>query len=166
MPASDKKLPDPFSKSQVKRDLQALLDIGKELTALSESQLAKIPLPDNILEAVQFSHSLKSNGAKKRHLQYLGKIIREVDPEPIKAALQKIKFALKENTRQFHKLEQWRDDLIVTGDAALQKLLELYPDADRQHLRQLIRNAKNDRDKNKNSGAETELFKYLRTLFT
>lgn len=164
MPLSERKQPDPLSKSQQKRDMLALQELGEELIALPVSQLAKIPLPEDLLEAIRFAHSLKFNEARRRHLQYVGKIMRTIDPLPIQAALEKIRLAHKRSTAQFHKIEEWRDQLIVEGDEALQKLLEAHPQVDRQQLRQLIRKAQQDRAKNKNSGADTELFKFLREL--
>ncbi len=94
MPESEKQKPDPLSKSQRKRDMQALQNICAELLALSKSQLARVPLPDNILEAIVFARTLKMHGARKRHLQYIAKLMREVDPLPIQTALIKLKRSL------------------------------------------------------------------------
>lgn len=89
MPESEKSLPDPLSKSQRKQDMLDLQKLGKTLIDLPESQLAKIPLPENLLEAIHFAHTLKSHEAIRRHLQYVGKIMREIDVEAIQAALKK-----------------------------------------------------------------------------
>ena len=164
MPLSERKKPDPLSKSQVKRDMIALQELGEALIALPASQLEKIPLSDEVLEAIRFAHSLKADESRRRHLQYVGKLMSTIDPVAVQAALEGIKLTHKKNIARFHKIEELRDQLIVEGDAALQKFLEVNPQADRQHLRQLLRNAQQDRAKNKNSGAETELFKYLREL--
>jgi ribosome-associated protein len=165
MPESDKKQPDEFSKSKLKREMLALQKIGSELIALPAGQLAKIDLPENLLDAIKMAHALKNqHEAKRRHLQYIGKIMRTLDCVPIVAALEKVKQANSQNTAHFHRIEQWREQLIVEGDAALQKLLDLYPNGDKQQIRQLIRKCQQDRVKNKSTGAESELFKVLRLL--
>jgi ribosome-associated protein len=161
---SDNKPPEEFSKSKLKRESEALQVLGKLLIDLPETQLAQIPLPDTLRDSIMLARSLKTHESIRRQSQYIGKVMRTVDPEPIKLALKKIQFSHEKSTTHFHKIEQWRDQLIQEGDAGLQKLFELYPDCDRQQIRQLIRNAQHDRTVNKNSGAETELFRYLREL--
>lgn len=164
MPESEKSQRDPFSKSQRKRDMLELQKLGKTLIDLSASQLAKIPLPEPLLEAIHFAHTLKAHEAIRRHLQYIGKIMRVFDAEPIRVALKKIQFINEKRTVEFHTVEKWRDQLITGGDADLQQLLEIRPQGDRQTLRQLIRNAKHDLANHKQSGADTALFRYLRAL--
>jgi ribosome-associated protein len=164
MPLSEHKKPDPNSKSQAKRDMLALQKLGEELIDLSESQLAKIPLPPELEEAVNFARKMKANEARRRHLQYIGKLMRNIDPAPITTAIEKIKLTAQQNIMHFHKIEKWRDELITEGDIALERFLQLANEVDRQHLRQLVRNAQQERIKNKNTGAQTELFKYLRQI--
>ena len=166
MPESEKKLPDPFSKSKRKRDMLDLQDLGMSLLELSASQLAKIPIPEDLLELLEFARTLKTHEAKRRHLQYIGKKMRDIDPVQIREAMAKVKFGNAQNTAQFHAAEEWRDRLIAEGDAALQLFLKSYPAADSQQLRQLIRNAQHDIAKNKNSGAKTQLFRCLLALIT
>ena len=92
MPESEKKLPDPFSKSKRKRDMQALQELGLTLVNLPASQLAKIPISEDLLELIRFARTLKSHEAKRRHMQYIGKKMREVDSDLIRTALAKMKF--------------------------------------------------------------------------
>ncbi len=94
--------------------------------------------------------------ARRRQLQYLGKLMRKIDAAPIEAALQKFDQSSAENTARMHLLEKWRDRLIAEGDA-LTEFLNSYPGGDVQHLRQLIRNAKSEK-----SGANRALFRYIR----
>lgn len=162
MPESEPLLPDQDSKSQRKRDMLALQKIGESLIKLTEEQLANVLMPDTLRAAIQHSKSLTSHEAKRRHLQYIGKLMREVDAEAIKHALQRIQAVRENNTAQFHYIEQWREKLISAGDDALTLFLKDHPENDRQQLRQLIRKAQQDRKSNKNTGAETALFKYLR----
>lgn len=153
------------SKSELKRDSKALQELGSEIVKLPEAQLARIPLPDNILEAIQLARSIKARGGLKRQLQYIGKLLRNVDAEPIEQAMEKIRTNSAQATARLHRLEQWRDRLIDGGDEALGALLEEAPQADRQHLRQLIRNAQKELAANKPPKSARELFRYLRELF-
>ena len=161
MTQSENQQPDPASKSQLKREAEALQKMGKALIDLPAAQLAKIPLPAVLLEAIHLAHTLKSHEAKRRHLQYIGKIMREIDIVPIETELTKLKYAHKQKTAEFHLAEEWRERLIAEGDPAVQALLADYPQMDRQQVRQLVRKAQQDRAHEKNTGAEKALFKYL-----
>lgn len=90
MPESEKLAPDPFSKSQRKRDMLALQEIGLKLMTLSASQLDKLSLPDSLRESIDHGKTLKAHEAKRRHAQYIGKLMRNVDIEALKKALKKI----------------------------------------------------------------------------
>jgi ribosome-associated protein len=164
MPESEPQKPDNESKSQRKKDMLALQKIGESLIQLTKEQLAAIDLPENLLAAIQHMQSLTSNEAKRRQLQYIGKIMRQIVNESIKLTLKKIESIHKNNTAQFHHIEVWRTKLLTNGDDALNSFLADYPKADRQQLRQLIRNAHQDRKNNKNTGVERALFKYLRSI--
>lgn len=164
MPQSEPQKPDSESKSQRKEDMLALQKVGESLIKLTEEQLATIDLPENLLAAIQHIKTLTSNEAKRRQLQYIGKIMRHVDPESIKQALKRIEFIHERNTAQFHQIEEWRTKLLLHGDEALNSFLVDYPKADRQQLRQLIRNAQQDQKNEKNTGAEKALFKCLRSI--
>lgn len=152
------------SKSQLKRESHALQALGEELVGLPAAKLAKIPMPDELAEAVSLARRIKARGGLKRQLQYIGKIMRNIDAEPIEKALDEIKSAAGKEAAKFHRLEQWRDRLVTEGDAALEQLLEEFPNADRQHLRQLTRNAQREAAKNKSPKSAREIFRYLRDL--
>lgn len=154
------------SKSQLKRDMTALQALGEELIDLPASQMASIPMPENLREAIEAARLLKSREAIRRQAQRIGKLMREIDPAEIRHALQKLKMGKTQETKHFHEVEQLREQLIENGDTALNSIINSYPDLDRQHLRQLIRNAKKDREKGKKTGAELELFKFLRELLS
>ncbi len=151
-----------ISKSQLKRESHALTDLGKELVELAPSKLKTIPLSDNLEEAVALARRLKSGSGRKRQLQYIGKLLRSTDVEPIIAAMDALKLEHAHENARLHKLEQWRDRLIEEGDSALGELLAEHPDTDRQHLRQLLRNAQKEQKQNKPPKSARELFKYLR----
>lgn len=152
------------SKSGRKRQMRALQDIGEALVALPDAQLSKIELPEKLHTAVIHARTLKTGEAKRRQMQYIGKIMRNVEVGPIEAALEKIQSKGQQNKAQFHLIERWRDRLIEEGDTALESFITKYTTADRQHIRQLIRKAQHEKKIEKNAGAERELFRYLRTL--
>ena len=164
MPLSERQQPEEFSKSKLKREALALQELGKTLVELTKDKLAEIPLPANLLEAVQLARSLKAREARRRQLLYIGKILRNTDVEPIATAVSKINLQKRIAVSEFKQIEKWRDELIEEGDNALQKFLALYPETDRQPLRQLIRNASEEKDKNVNKGGSTALFRYLQAL--
>lgn len=164
MPQSEPQKPDNESKSKRKEEMLALQKVGESLIKLTEEQLATIDLPDNLLTAIQHIKSLTSNEARRRQLQYIGKIMRQIDTESIKQVLKRIEFIHEKNTAQFHHIEEWRTKLLIHGDDALNSFLIDYPKGDRQQLRQLIRNAQQDRKNDKNTGAEKALFKYLKSI--
>ncbi len=152
------------SKSQLKRESHALQALGEELVRLPPAKLAKIPMPKELAEAVELARRIKARGGLKRQLQYIGKIMRSIDAEPIEKALDDLKNAAGKEAAKFHRLEQWRDRLIDEGDTALEQLLEEFPHADRQHLRQLMRNAQREAAKQKPPKSAREIFRYLRDL--
>ncbi len=151
-----------ISKSQLKRESHALTVLGKELVELAPSKLKKVPLSDNLEEAITLARRLKSGSGRKRQLQYIGKLLRSTDAEPIIAAMDALKLEHAHENVRLHKLEQWRDRLLVEGDSALAELLAEHPNTDRQHLRQLLRNAQKEQKLNKPPKSARELFKYLR----
>lgn len=164
MPQSDAQLPDEYSRGQRKRDMLALQKLGEELLTLSNDQLNALELPEMLLSALLEAKRLKSHEGKRRQLQYIGKIMREVDAEPIRKALKQIKSRHVKETEDFHEVEEWREKMIVQGDDAVNVFIQLYPATDRQQLRQLVRNARHDRNSNKNSGAAKSLFQFLRAI--
>ncbi len=152
------------SKSQVKRDLKALQDLGEALVPLPESQLRSIPLPEKLLDAVLQAKTIRAHGGLKRQLQYIGKLMREVDAEPIRAFLEQQAQQARTQNQQFHRLESLRDELLTEGDPAVQTYCEKHPEADRQRLRQWIRQAQKEAQQQKPPKAARQLFQYLREL--
>ncbi|EFV39179.1 UPF0307 protein [Enterobacteriaceae bacterium 9_2_54FAA] len=151
------------SKSEIKRDAEALKDLGAELVDLGKNALDKIPLDADLRAAVELAQRIKKEG-RRRQLQLIGKMLRQRDPEPIQIALDKLNNRHNQQVALFHKLEQIRDRLIYEGDDAISLVLELYPQADRQQLRSLIRNAKKEKATNKPPKSARQIFQYLREL--
>lgn len=152
------------SKSQIKREMHALVDLGRKLTTLKKDQLALLPLTDMLKKALEDAPKHKSNIANKRHMQYVGKLLRDQDIDFIQSFLEQIDSSSREYNERFHALEQWRDRLVSEGDDALTDLLHQYPTADRQHLRQLIRLAQQEAAQEKPPAAARKIFKYIREL--
>ncbi len=157
-------LPERDSKSERKRQMLALQKIGEVLVNLPAPQLAQIPLESQLLDAIQEARGLKSDESRRRQLQYIGKLMRHVDAQSITEALDKVQLKGQYTKAKFHQVERWRDQLIAQGDNSLQEFLAKHPEADSQQLRQLVRNAQKDAKTGKNTGADTALFRYLRTV--
>lgn len=153
---------EPKSKSQIKREMHALQKLGEELVGLSATELARIELPDELRDAVALARSLNQRGAHKRQLQYIGRLMRQIDPTPIQRDLDRLRNRDAAETAQLHRIERWRDRLLDEGDKALEELFDAYPQLDRQHLRQLVRNAVRERDAGKTPRTAREIFRYLR----
>jgi ribosome-associated protein len=151
------------SKSQRKRESTALQDLGAELVALSRDQLKKIDLPDNLLLAVRDCQRFTSHGAISRQMQYIGKLMRGIDPAPIRAVLDEINgVSAAANARQ-HALERLRLRLLE-DEAVLGEIARDHPGTDITHLRQLRRNALKEQEHNKPPRAFREIFRVLREL--
>ena len=151
------------SKSEIKRDAEQLKKLGAKLVELTQTNLEKIPLDETLLDAVELAQRLQKE-AKRRQLQYIGKLLRNIDVEPIQEALDKLENKHNQQQVILHKLELLRDELIDKGDDALTDLFNSYPQTDRQHLRNLIRSAQKEKEQNKPPKAYREIFQYLKEL--
>lgn len=154
------------SKSEIKRQMHARQDLAEILADLSLDALKTVPLEESLRDAIRETHRIKSFGAIKRHKQYLGKLMRNLDEEQLSAIqlrLDAISGVSKAETAKMHHLEKMRDDLIK-DDAELTKLIASYPDLDIQNLRTLIRNARKERELNKPPKAYREIFQLLKSL--
>ncbi len=154
--------PQPKSKSELKREMTALQKMGEELVNLPAAKLEKIPMDELLEDAVMLARRLKNREGKRRQLQYIGKIMRNIDSEAIQQKLDSFHHQSQTFRQTQHKLEQWRDRLLSEGDTAISDLLNTYPELDRQHLRQLIRQANKEASQSKPPAASRKIFKYLR----
>lgn len=152
------------SKTQVKRELHALTELGERLTTLKGDVLARLPLTDALRKAVEEAPKHSANAARKRHTQFIGKLMRDQDVDAILQVLDQLDSSTREYNERFHALERWRDRLITGGDEAMAAFFAQYPEADRQHLRQLIRHAQHEAAHNKPPAASRKVFKYIREL--
>jgi ribosome-associated protein len=152
------------SKSQVKREMHELQKLGEELVELSAASRARVPLDDELKDALQLADKLSNKReALRRHIQFIGRLMRTRDLEPIEQALAVLRNTNQAATRQFHKVEQWRDKLLA-NDNSLTDFIAAYPEADVQQLRQLIRNAKKEQEKQQPPKAYRELFQLIKPL--
>lgn len=162
------------SKSQLKREAKDLVSLGEKLLHLPESQLPQIDLPE-VVEAVLAAKKITKGNARKRQLQFIGKLLRKSDTTALVQLVNRFDASSKEHATQFHQLEDWRERLIAEDSKVLGEITDAYPDVDRQHLRTLTRNAireKNEIDKSKARGDQTvkppvqfrKLFQYLKSL--
>jgi len=151
------------SKSEIKRDAEELKRLGAELVELGKNSLDRIPLDEDLRAAIELAQKIKKEG-RRRQLQLIGKMLRSRDEEPIRTALDKLKNRHNQQVALFHKLEVLRDRLVEQGDDAVPEVLNLYPNADRQQLRTMIRNAQKEKEGNKPPKAYRQIFQYLREL--
>lgn len=151
------------SKSEIKRDAEELKRLGAELVDLGKNSLDKIPLDERLRTEVELAQRIKKEG-RRRQLQLIGKLLRSIDVEPIRVALDKLNNRHNQQVALFHKLEMLRDRLIEQGDEAMGDVIALYPEADRQQLRSMIRNAQKEKAGNKPPKSARQIFQYLREL--
>lgn len=152
------------SKSQLKRESEALQKLGEELLSLRNTDLENMDLPDELSDAVRTARKIQSRGGLKRQRQFIGKIMRQIDSESIEKQLAIIKHKHDTNTVAFRKIEQWRDRLLNNEKSALTEIINLHPDIDRQHINQLVHQALREQKQNKPPAAARKLFKYLRDI--
>lgn len=149
---------------QRKRDAETLQKLGEELIKLTKAQREQIPMPENLRDAIEDAVTISSRGALKRQQQLVGKIMREVDPEPIRKALAALHEHGNMSALRFRLLEHWRDRLVAEGDTAIGDALVEFPTADRNQLRQLIRTAQREIATQQPPKSARVLFRYLRDL--
>jgi ribosome-associated protein len=155
------------SRSQKRREALDVLELAKALVALTPAQLSRVPVPEATLPHIEDAKRITSNIAHKRQLAFLAKQMRKLDDDELQAmrdALDEKSDASRAEAAALHRVEAWRVKLVDGGDDALSELLDMHPDADRQRLRQLVRNAQDERKRGKPPRAFRELFRELRTV--
>lgn len=161
-PADEDDFPEPPSKSSRKREMQALQDLGEQLVALSPERLKKVPLPETLYEAIRAAQGFKME-ARRRQLQYIGKLMRKIDPEPIQAQLDIFAGNSAAEVAKMHRLERLREQLLE-DEQTIGTIAETWPEADLQYLRTLRRNALKEREAAKPPKSFREIFRVLREL--
>jgi ribosome-associated protein len=151
------------SKSQRKRDVHALQDLGTDLVDLNADQLAQFDLPERLLEAINEAQRIHNFEGRRRQMQFIGKLMRDIDPAPIRARLDIIMGTARESTVMQHQIERWRERLLTEEDA-LTLFADEYPQGDLQRLRSLIASVKRDRENARPPKKYRELFRAVRSV--
>jgi ribosome-associated protein len=151
---------NPPSKSQKKREMLELQAIGAVLVELNEAQLKSITIPDQLAAAIQEMRRTKGHEGKRRQLQYIGRIMREVDGAAIATQLDQLKQPARQEIARLHRAEKWRERLLNDPDA-LAELAALRPNADVAALRRLVEQTRAERAKSQPPRAYRELFRGL-----
>lgn len=159
---SDESADERPSKSQLKREMHALQTLGEQIIAMTPTERARFPLSEDMLAAVEETSRIRSHEGRRRHMQYVGKLMRREDLAAIQAVFDEIEQEQRHRDLAFHRLEKWRDRLIEEGDTAVEAFIEEHPEVDRQALRQLIRNAKSERERGKPPANARKLFRLIR----
>lgn len=152
------------NKTQIKKEMAALFALGEEMSAFSAAHIKSLDLPDNIHKAVTDVGKMPHTGARKRLLKYIAGQLHKIDVDPILEKVARIKSKSAHAVREHHMAEHWRDTLIAEGNEALTEFLDEYPHADRQQLRQLMRNAQKEAELAKPPKSSRLLYRYLKHL--
>jgi len=150
------------NKTQLKREADALFELGKRLAELEKSTLQSLDLPNQLVSAIDAAKDIHSNIAIKRQHKLIGKMLRSIDTEPLKELVEKRDLQHKKGVGEFHQVEKWRDKLIAGGSTAVTEFLDRYPSADRQKLNQLVRGAAKEAQLGKPPKSSRQLFRFLR----
>ena len=151
------------SKSRRKREMQARQDLGEELVGLSEARLGELDLPERLLDAVLQAKRISKFGALRRQLQYIGRLMREVDPTPIEAQLEVWRGQARQGGAYLHRIERWRERLLAS-DGALDELALAHPGSDLARVRTLVHAARRERALNAAPASFRALFLELKTI--
>jgi len=154
-----------LNKSQQKRDIEALLDLGKRLAQLDASALGKFDLPAPLLQALIEVQSMRF-GAEKRQFKLICKLLRQINTEELQHTFQELDDKKVSQDKHFHRLERWRDRLIAEGQSAITDFMNKYPQADAGQIRQLVRNANKEIAQDKPRKSSRTLFRLLRDIST
>jgi ribosome-associated protein len=151
------------SKTRKKREMHELQALGVALAALPESQLKAMSLGEDLLAALLEVKRIKSHEAKRRQMQYIGRLMRDVDAAPIRSRLAEVEGHSAQATARHRRLENWRERLLA-DDEALTAFAAEHPGADLQALRASIRNARKEQKEGKPPRAYRELFRILKDI--
>ena len=152
------------SKSELKREMHALQKLGERLIGLKPQQWEQLNFSGTMIDALEESRRIKSHNAMRRHTRRLAKLLKNEDADQVEQLFSRMDDEHLQDTHHFHRLERWRERLLQGDDEVLNELLDVCQNADRQHLRQLIRAGKKELAENKTPAAQRKLFKYLREL--
>ena len=151
------------SKTQIKQEYKAFHALGKSLLSLSQEELQNAPLSESLMEAVCVAKK-QTRSAFQRQLRFVANLVSKQDVEPIRAYLKAIELSKRKKTEAFHRVERWRDALVVGEEDIMDEIIQRYTDVDFQHLNQLVRNAQKELRAQSSPKAARQLFRYLTEL--
>jgi len=152
------------SKSELKRQAHALQDLGEALLELPDERLATLPMSDTLLDAVRELKRTRSHEGRRRQMQYVGKLMRQADTEPLREAVAALQLGRAQDSLALHRAERWRDELVADDDA-LTRWVAAHPQSDAQQLRSLVRAARKDAatpPEQRHGRAFRELFQFIK----
>ena len=149
------------SKTRRKQAMHALQDLGEALIALDAKRLGELGLPERLVDAVTVARGIRAHEGRRRQLQYIGKLMRDVDPAPIREALARWAAGVPDDHARFAAVERWRDELMV-DDGALARFAAAHPAADHPALAALVRDARAERARGSPPHRYRALFRTLR----
>lgn len=161
----DEDIDDGPSKSLLKRQSTELQQLGESLIELAPNELDALELPEKLRDAIDIAKRITAHGGLYRQKQFIGKLMRKIDVEPIRAALEAKRLVQRTELLRFRRVEQWRDRLLSDDANALPQLLEEHPGADRNQLERLLARARHEHQRKQVPASARELFAILRALF-
>jgi len=153
-----------ISKTQRKKNCDKILILGEKMIALNQEELAQITMDDELRSAIEDAQRIKSHSALKRQKHYIAKVMRGLEDETLESQVERILHKHDIYNADFKRMEKWRDTILENGDKGINNFIEQYPQADRHHLRQLVRNAQKEKKNNKPPAAYRQIFKYIREV--
>jgi len=154
-----------ISKTDIKKEVKELQEFATNLVALGKSQRAKLTASDELRDAFLLADKIRTKpDALRRHMQFMAKLLKDEDLDALRTEYRNIKNPVQKSEKFIKQVEDLRDTLIKEGDAAINSLIEKYPNAERQKVRQLVRQAKKELEKEKPGKNYKELFQYVKTL--
>jgi ribosome-associated protein len=155
---------DWVSKTQRKKECDQVLELGEKMITLNQDELAQINMDDELRSAIEEAQRIKSNSALKRQKHFIAKLMRGIDDETLSAQVERVLHKHDIYNADFKRMEKWRDNIIENGDRGINDFLQQYPQTDRSHLRQLVRNAAKEMKNDKPPTAYRQIFKYIREV--
>ncbi len=160
-PEDENAAEETLSKTVIKREMLALQKLGEELMQLTPAQLASLSLPENLENAINDAKSMTKRRALYRQRQYIGRVMRDVDAEPIIVALDALRHPEKQSNARFHRVEDWRNRLVQSDGQLATEFINAFPSVDRQPLLQKIRAACQEARTGKPAGGGLALFRFI-----
>jgi ribosome-associated protein len=154
-----------LNKSQQKREIEALLKLGKQLAGLDAIALGKMNIPHELFQALQNVQAMKF-GAEKRQYKLICKMLRQINTESLQQTIDELGSRKDDLNKNFHRTEHWRERLIADGQTAITEFMDAYPQADAGQIRQLVRNANKELLQNKPPKSSRSLFRLLRAVIS